>query len=224
MKNTRLLGVLALLTLFACNKDQDSLDGLHASAPAFSMSDPQTGQVARFERIQLSAGDTIPTTFRDTLLLEVTAVNSTYIEVEERLSEGSASQFGASAVAFPGHAFHYRLSPKPTSLSIETMETGRLETRLFPSLAEQNHSLSYQSSSSEAATLEGLRVQTPYLPVDRTYSLGGSDEVLVANLKHDGRQNGLPGFTFVHDREVGLRFMLIEVDIAGNASGWQLIE
>ena len=224
MKSTQLLGVLALLMLFACKKDQDSLDGLHASAPAFSLSDPQTGQVARFERIQLSAGGTIPTIFRDTLLLEIMAANSMFIEVEERLSDGSASQSGFSAVPFPGHTFHYRLSPKPASLSIETTESDRLESRLFPSLTEQNHSLSYQSSAEEAAKLEGLRVQTPYLPVDRTYSIQPSEEVLVANLMHDGRQNGLPGFTFVHDREVGLRFMLVEVDLAGNASGWQLIE
>jgi len=223
MKNTLSLGVLALLSLIACNKDSDISNGT-ALAPAFSLSDPHPGQIARFERIQLPAGDTIPVTFRDTLQLEVVEVNLGYIEVEERLSEGSMSQTGTSSVSFPGQAFHYRLSPKPTALSIEALNVGRLESRLFPSLAEQDHALSYQSEGSQAAALEGLRVRTPYLPINRTYKLSPSDVVLVANLNHEGRQNGLPGFTFVHDRETGLRFMLIESDLEGNASGWRLIE
>ncbi len=223
MKNTQLLGVLALLTLFACKKE-DSFDGLHATAPAFSLSDPQPGQVAQFERIQLAAGDTIPSTFRDTLYLEVLEVNNKYIEVEERLSEGSMSQSGASAVAFPGHAFTYRLSPKPAALGISTLGAQRLESRLFPSLAEHSHELSYLSDNGEAAMLKGMRVQTPYLPVNRTYQLASPGEVVVANLNHDGRQHGLPGFTFVHDRKDGLQFMLVEADLEGNASGWRLIK
>ncbi|MFK8056720.1 MAG: hypothetical protein AB8F78_11425 [Saprospiraceae bacterium] len=223
MKNTLNLGALALLSLIACNKDSDTSNGIE-QAPAFSIADPHPGQIARFERIQLAAGDTIPSTFQDTLLLEVLEVNSNYIEVEERLSEGSDSQTGTSAVSFPGHSFSYRLSPKPTELSIVTVEGGRLDSRLFPSLAEQSHALAYQEDVSQAAELEGLRVRTPYLPINRTYKLRPSDEVLVANLNHEGRQHGLPGFTFVHDREVGLRFMLIESDLEGNATGWKLIE
>lgn len=223
MKNTLTLGVLALLSLVACNKDQDSFNGT-ADAPAFSLIDPHTGQVARFERIQLSAGDTIPTIFRDTLLLEVTDVDSDYIVVSERLSDGSISQTGTSSVSFPGHTFSYRLSAKPASLSIQSIEASRLDSRLFPSLAEKSHALAYQSNNMETAALEGLRVKTPYLPVNRTYRVTSQDKEMVANLNHDGRQHGLPGFTFVHDREVGLKFMLIESDLQGNASGWQLIE
>jgi len=223
MKNTLHLGALALLSLIACNKDEaPNIDP--GQPPSFLLSDPQQGQVAQFERIHLAAGDTIPSTFRDTLLLEVLEVNAKYIEVEERLSSGSASQSGTSAVSFPGHAFQYRLSPKPSELSILTLGTERLESRLFPSLEEQSHALSYQSDVSDSANLEGMRVQTPYLPIDRTYNLRPADNVLVANLNHDGRQHGLPGFTFVHDREVGLHFMLIETDFEGNASGWSLIE
>lgn len=223
MKNTLILGALALLSLNACNKDEATFND-PADAPAFSLTDPHPGQVARFERIQLAAGDTIPTIFRDTLLLEITEVTSDYIEVAERLSDGSLSQTGTSAVSFPGHTFSYRLSAKPTALSIQPIEVERLEARLFPSLAEQGHKLAYQNGNMQVAELQGLRVKTPYLPVNRTYSVATSDQEMVANLNHDGRQNGLPGFTFVHDREVGLRFMLVENDLVGNAAGWQLIE
>jgi len=223
MKNTLHLGALALLSLFACNKDEAPTTDVEQPT-GFLLSDPQQGQVAQFERIQLAAGDTIPSTFRDTLLLEVLEVNNKYIEVEERLSSGSMSQKGISAVSFPGHAFQYRLSSKPAELSISTAGTERLESRLFPSLSEDSHKLSYLSNNGEAAELKGMRVQTPYLPIDRTYRLNSSNEVIVANLNHEGRQRGLPGFTFVHDRTVGLQFMLVEVDLEGNASGWRLIQ
>jgi len=223
MKNTLTLGVLALLALAACNKDQDSFNDPQ-QAPAFSLTDPQIGQVARFERIQLSAGDSLPTSFRDTLLLEVLNVTNDFIEVEERLSDGSQSQVGTSSVSFPGHAFNYRLSAKPAGLSIQSIESDLLETRLFPSLTDQSHSLSYRSSSMATTKLEGLRVQTPYLPVNRSYRVGTTDRDLIATLNHEGRQDGLPGFTFVHDREIGLNFMLVESDLQGNASGWKLIE
>lgn len=223
MKNTLTLGVLALLTLAACNKDQDNFNDPQ-QAPAFSLTDPQAGQVARFERIQLAAGDSLPILFRDTLLLEVTSITNDYIQVEERLSDGSQSQSGTSAVSFPGHAFSYRLSAKPAALSIKAIASNRLESRLFPSLTEQSHSLAYQSSSMQTTNLEGLRVQAPYLPLNRSYQIVTSEKEVIATLNHEGRQDGLPGFTFVHDREFGLHFMLVETDLQGNASGWKLIK
>jgi hypothetical protein len=208
--------------LLSCNKDEQT-PAPNESLSDFSLTDPEVGQVALFQRISLRAGDTLARSYPDTLELEITEVAAGYIQVEERLSSGSQSQSGRPAVAFPDRLFTYRLSPKPSSLSIEPASGNNLQTRLFPSLREQAHSLSYQASSYETARVSGQRVLAPYLPVNRTLNVESEQNGQVVNLNHDGRQHGLPGFTFLHNRENGLQLLLEETDLAGNAAGWQRI-
>ena len=147
------------------------------------------------------------------------------VDVEESLTTNSGSLQGRPAVAFPTRILSYRLSQKPAGLAINSFDGRRLETRLFPQLDDRNHELGYGLKAVGSAKLAGFRLQVPYLPRDREYRLESSDQDAPACiLAHAGRDEGLPGYTFVHSRTVGLHFMLVEHDLAGEASGWLRIE
>ncbi len=220
MKHVALGGALSSLLLLACQSDELSPPG--SSPTPLNLSSPQVGQSTAYIRISLLPGDTLASEFADTLLLTVTELNSGSFTVEEELSEHSTSRSGRPAVALPSTVFRYRLSPKPEGLSVLPLEGDVLESRLFPSLNEQEQQLDYGMMASASARLAGLRPQVPYLPRDRSFRLGNSAEsAAVAVLAHSGRDEGLPGFTFVHRVGVGLDFMLVEHDLAGHASGWR---
>ncbi len=222
MNRTLTLGVVALLGLGACTGDDRELTTLH-QVEALRLTSPVVGQQARYQRITLPAGDTTATIHADTLIVEVTEVSAGSFAVEEYLSSHSHSALSANpAVAFPAQIFSYRLSPKPAVLAVTAAEAQSLRSRLFQRIDGALPTLSYALTSTERVELEGDRLRVDYLPTDRANPVADTD--LVAVLNHAGRQHGLPGLTHLHSRQLGLILMLTEHDLAGNASGWRLIE
>ena len=220
--HTTALAVLICLVATACQPDDA---GLEPRAPQLSLANPQPGQRAYFERIALQAHQVQPQLFRDTLILEIEGIQGDDILVTEFLSSGSISmQSSGFEVSFPEERWTYRLSPKQASLNIlPSAGQNRLNSRLFPSLDDAQQMLR-RPVAAEMASIEGLRVQTDYLPVDRDLKLENQPDDRAVSLRHSGRAEGLPGFTFVHNADLGLLWMLVEQDLEGNASGWRLIE
>jgi len=220
MNRTLLLGLAGLLTVGACTK-RDTLDP--SSYEPLSLVDPAPGQVQRFERIHLGASDTTAQSYRDTLIVEVTHVDAQGITVRETLSPHSASYLGdAAAVAFPFDTLTYQLSPKPTHTAVKAAGEGAFRSRLCMHHNDSAPSLSYALTGAQGATLRGDRVDTPYLPEDRAYTLADGSGAAV--LLHGARDKGLPGLTYVHDSRTGVRLALREYDFDGNAEGWRRIQ
>ena len=223
MKLTQTLGAVALVALVSCSKDDTDLGATASAADTFSLTSPRPGQLARYERIRLPAESTVAIALPDTLELRVIDAAGEGILVEERLSDGSQSRTGEASVPFPHRAFQYRLSLKPAGLDVFPESGGRLTTRLFPAIEGTPHTVAYAAPSDEAVALNQDRVDAPYLPRDRTYAVAEQEE-LSAALYHGHRAQGLPGFTYLHDRERGLHCVLTEHDLDGRATGWRRIE
>lgn len=222
MNRTLTLGSAALLLFAACQRDEEHV-GSDPHVQAMSLVDPSPGQQARFERISLASSDTLAKSFKDTLILKVIEVTTSGIEVSESLSEGSISRHDDNvAVAFPNQEFFFRLSPKPAALELKQTGEGRYRSRIFKSHSDQPPVISYALAQSEAIQLAGDRVIAPYLPINRANPIRNSEFVAVLN--HEGRDLGLPGLTYVHDRRKGIILALTEFDLAGNASGWRLLQ
>ena len=219
MKAITSAGIGLALALGACAPDSDD-DLRPPGVAAIDLSAPAVDQVTEFVRVSLAAGDTTARAYADTLRLRVVAVDGDAIEVEESLSAGSASHRGRPAVAYPDRAFSFTLRARPEGLHVSPPAGQPLQSRLFPQVDELAHVLGSGVQVVGETRLAGLRPLVPYLPRDRTYRLSAQAAGAVAVLAHGARAQGLPGFTFVHEPRRGLRFILVEHDLAGNASGW----
>ena len=220
-----LASAAALLALSACGKDDDSgADGGAGASgpPPLTLTDAAPGQRALYERYALAADDTVGVAQPDTLAVTVVESDSPgRVTVEETVTAHSWSRRGGgpAAVGFAADTVRYRLELGAAGLTYTPLVG---ESRLFASVEGGALTLAFATHPELAAELRADRVASEYLPVDRTVRLR-NDAAAVAGLRHGYRDRGLPGFTYVYDREAGLRRSLVEYDLAGNAEGWRRI-
>ena len=216
MRHIALAVLSACLVASSCTKDDELLGAGADRPPALNLLDPAVGQQAAYQRISLAATDSSAYAHPDTLLLTVTAVQSDgTLLVEESLTAHSQARLTGRGVGYPQQALNIEFSPKPAELHVLG------DSRLVPTFTEGRQDLSYLASDGRIS-LQGDRLEADYLPLRRTLALDGQS--WIADLHHEYRDDGLPGLTFVHDRQLGVVLALTEYNLAGNAEGWRLIQ
>lgn len=211
------------LGLSACQRDKmDKTITQHSNQ--LSLQTPKVGQQSRYIRFSLAPNDTTATYYKDTLLLSVKTVEGSVLLVTEQLSEHSNARFTSQAVAYPDRVFEYQLSLVNDNLEVESNGGKKLQARLFPSFEEKSCVVKGYKLGDQSLEMEGERVVTEYLPVNRSFSVKNKQPTQSAYLQHEKRDEKMPGFTFVFDKEHGIKSTMIDHDLYGNVSGWKLIQ